>query len=224
MARTRSGRVRRTSRVDTTRVPLHVCADGMLDLRSNIGRLFLSQVSVLTGVLWTPIRTRSTSGDVEEVSERHQRDIRRLRLLEIPRQRQPFIPDGHHLNANEPRGAQARSRPEAAHHNVAAVGAQHRGLDGAEHRAILSHVMAGNERAIHCASHALSGTDPRYIQRPLGRMNTGSRHQGVSDPKVASKGEAETTTGVAHALVSVDAVPNAPPYGRHRTPPDRRQV
>jgi len=57
------------SRVDTTRVQLHVCADGMLNLRSNIGRLFLSQVSVLTGVLWTPIRTRSPSGDVEEVSE-----------------------------------------------------------------------------------------------------------------------------------------------------------
>jgi hypothetical protein len=63
----------------------------MLDLRSNI-ELSVVKGSVLVGVLWTPIRMRSTSGDVEEVSERHQRDIRRLRLLEIPRQRQPFTP------------------------------------------------------------------------------------------------------------------------------------
>ena len=63
----------------------------MLDLRSNIGPSVV-EGGVLAGVLWTPIRTRSASGDVEEVSERHQRDIRRLRLLEIPRQRQPFTP------------------------------------------------------------------------------------------------------------------------------------
>jgi hypothetical protein len=63
----------------------------MSDLKSNIEPSVV-EGGVLAGVLWTPIRTGSTSGDVEEVSERHQLDIRRLRLLEIPRQRQPFTP------------------------------------------------------------------------------------------------------------------------------------
>jgi hypothetical protein len=45
--------------------------------------------------------------------------------------------------------------PEAAR-VLAAVGAQRRGIDGAEHSAILSHVMAENPGQLHRTLRALS--------------------------------------------------------------------
>ncbi len=115
------------------------------------------------------------------------------------------------------RAGAVKARPSTR--NVVAVGADQRCLDGAEHRAILSYVMAENLH-IKSARMAKAFTPiPRRIHRPLGRTNTGSNHQGVSDPNLASQGEAETRPGVAHALVSVDCVPNSPcTGGKERRP------
>jgi hypothetical protein len=71
--------------------------------------------------------------------------------------------------------------------NVVARLADQRRLDGAEHRAILSYVMAENRhRKSPRIVHAFT-SNPRRIRRPLGRTDTSSRHHGVNDPNAACK-------------------------------------
>ena len=122
-------RVRVQRKSVETCVVLTMSDEMMSDLRSNIWRL-LGEEGVLSGS-WgrrlsrAPHRAmwRRCQDDTNEISAGyacHELDVKVSR-------------SGHHVNAETQRGAQARSTPEAADRCVA-VGAEHRGIDGAEHR------------------------------------------------------------------------------------------
>jgi hypothetical protein len=107
----------------------------------------------------------------------------------------------------------------------AAVGAQHRGIDGAEHSAMLVLVMAGNLPP-HSVQNSLqtgctSPADPRHdpaLSRAQGHLQQAPRRE---RPQRETEGEAETTPGSSRLGVCRWSTELAL-QGRQKTPPHEK--
>lgn len=164
---------------------------------------------------------------------RHQRDARRIRLSEDPRQSHPFAGPSRKCQG---RAARRRGQcPKPRPFLVRAGGAKRRGIDGAEHSAILFDVMARGpshsathfHRTSRPCSEPATGTwldlvtGPSFSPRTGGpRTASALQQRGRRErPFTTRQRRSRNVTGVVHAFLAVGEYPDAPPGGgRERRP------